>query len=56
LGGSGGRSSASDRTTRDNGFSFNNQGMQVPGMQIVGYKCHILPKCPDPDPAITAWI
>jgi hypothetical protein len=30
--------------------------MVVPGMQVVGYKCHIIPKRPDPLPSITEWI
>ena len=28
----------------------------VPGMQVIGFRNHILPLCPDPDPAITNWI
>lgn len=56
LGGSAGSLSKSGSTQRDWGYSYNNQGMEVPGMQIVGYKCHVLPKSPDPDPAITSWI
>jgi hypothetical protein len=28
----------------------------VPGMQVIGFRNHILPMCPDPDPAITKWI
>jgi hypothetical protein len=30
--------------------------MFVDGMQLIGFKCHIMPKSPDPDAAITAWV
>ena len=30
--------------------------MVVPGMQIIGFRNHILPLCPNPDPSITKWI
>ena len=36
-------------------YQDENQGIRVPGMQIIGYKCHVLPKSPDPLPAITSW-
>jgi hypothetical protein len=39
--------------------SFNSkitaQGLEVEGMQLIGFKCAILPKSPNPDPAITSW-
>jgi hypothetical protein len=56
LGGSGGTSSSSGSTTRDYGYKYHDEGMDVDGMQIIGFKCHILPKTPDPDPSITKWI
>jgi hypothetical protein len=28
----------------------------VPGMQIIGFRNHILPRCPNPDPTIEHWI
>jgi hypothetical protein len=28
----------------------------VPGMQIIGFRNHILPLSPNPDPAIKNWI
>ena len=34
----------------------NTQGIRVDGMQIIGFKCHLLPKSPDPLPGITNWI
>lgn len=30
--------------------------MVVSGMQIIGFRNHILPLCPNPDPAVKAWI
>jgi hypothetical protein len=30
--------------------------MSFAGAQIAGFKCHILPKTPDPLPSITKWI
>lgn len=32
------------------------QGLKVDGMQIIGFRCHMLPKSPDPNPTITAWV
>lgn len=37
-------------------FSADSQGMRIPGMQIIGFKCHILPKSPNPLSSITSWI
>lgn len=58
LGGSYSSRSASGTTQRDWGYKFENNTMNVDGMQLIGYRCHILPKSPDPDPAIPAggWI
>ena len=32
------------------------QGISIPGMQLIGFKCHILPKSPDPKPDIQEWV
>lgn len=56
LGGSASHYSKSGYSEQDHGFSWDGQTMTVPGMQIAGFKCHILPKCPDPDPSITSWV
>ena len=56
LGGSYSRSSTSGSTQRSHGFSFDGQTMKVAGMQLIGFKCHILPKSPDPLSSITEWI
>ena len=58
LGGSASHRSASGSTQRDYGYKYENNTMYVDGMQLIGFKCHILPKSPDPDPAIPpkAWV
>lgn len=58
VGGSGSHRSGSGVTQRDYGYRFENNTMFVDGMQLIGFKCHIMPKSPDPDPAIPAadWI
>jgi hypothetical protein len=56
LGGSASHWSQEHNMQRDWGYSYTNQGVKVPGMQIVGFKCHILPKSPNPSPDITAWV
>jgi hypothetical protein len=30
-------------------------GLQVGGMQIIGFRCAVMPKVPNPNPAITDW-
>jgi hypothetical protein len=35
---------------------YDSQGIHVPGMQVIGFKCHLLPKSPNPNPAIEKWI
>lgn len=32
------------------------QGINVPGMQLIGFKCHILSKSPDPKSDIKEWV
>jgi hypothetical protein len=48
--------SRNSSTQSSSGYSFTDQGLSVPGMQIVGYKCHVLPKAPNPSPDIKNWI
>ncbi|MGI8993337.1 MAG: hypothetical protein ACR2FP_03445 [Nocardioidaceae bacterium] len=56
-GGSYSRSTSSGSTEHSRGYSYNNQELNVPGMQLVGYKCHVMSeKCPDPLSTITKWI
>jgi hypothetical protein len=56
FGGSHGRSSASGERSSTYHYDSQTQTMRVPGAQIIGFKCHILPKSPDPLPTITQWI
>lgn len=56
LGGSHGRSSASGERSSAYHYDSESQTMRVPGAQIIGFKCHVLPKCPDPLATITQWI
>ncbi len=57
-GGSGAHRSGSGDTTRDYGFKFENNTMRVEGMQLIGFKCHVMPKSPEPSSEIAAdaWI
>lgn len=52
VGGSSG-SSSHDSTNRLHQMG---KKIKVDGMQIVGYRCHLLSKCPDPLPSITDWV
>lgn len=56
IGGSGSTGSGSASHTFKANASWDGQSIRVPGMQIVGYRCHILPKSPNPDPTITSWV
>jgi hypothetical protein len=57
-GGSGSHRSGSGDTRRDHGYRFENNTMFVDGMQLIGFKCHLMPKSPDPSSEIpaNAWI
>lgn len=56
LGASASHSASSGSSSSDWNYRFTNDTMFVDGMQLIGFKCHIMPKSPDPDPAITAWV
>lgn len=57
LGGSYDRSNSSSTTTVDHGLSWENQQFDIPGLQLIGFKCQIYnEKMPDPSPSITSWI
>ena len=51
----GGRYSKGSSTSKFE-YHYDGQGMTVKGMQVIGFKCHILPKSPDPLPGITKWV
>jgi len=58
AGGSGAQRSGSGDTKRDYGFKFENNTMSIDGMQLIGFKCHLMPQSPNPSSEIpaTAWI
>lgn len=56
LGGSHGRSSASSQRSSQYHYDSQSQTMTVPGAQVIGFKCHVLPKSPDPNKSIKEWI
>lgn len=56
LGGSHGRSSASGARSSQASYDAEKQTMRVPGTQIIGFKCHVFGKAPDPLTTITSWI
>jgi hypothetical protein len=56
LGGSATHYSSNGYTQQSFDHQWNDQGLSVPGMQLVGFKCHIFPKSPNPDPSITSWV
>jgi hypothetical protein len=58
LGGGGSYSKQSGNTDKKWGASHDNQGMDVPGMQIIGFKCHLFNgrKYPMPNPQIKEWV
>ncbi|HEX8918553.1 MAG TPA: hypothetical protein VF898_08620 [Chloroflexota bacterium] len=56
IGGSASHYSSSGYTQHSYDHQWNDQGLSVPGMQLVGFKCHIFPKSPNPDPSIKSWV
>ncbi len=56
LGGGYNRATTSGSTQHNVGHTWERQELQVPGMQIIGFKCHIMPKSPNPLPTITNWV
>lgn len=53
----GGRHSSVD-SERTFDMQSEDQGIRIPGLQLIGFICHTLPKAPDPDPDIPSdqWI
>jgi len=37
-------------------YHYDENGMSVPGMQLIGFKCHINPKSPNPSPDVKEWV
>lgn len=52
LGGNAPSSSADGTTQRDWGYRYEHNTISVDGMQLIGFRCHLLPKSPNPDPGI----
>lgn len=57
AGGSYDRANSSGSTQVDRGIKYEDQALDVPGPQLIGFKCQVhTAKIPDPSPAITTWI
>lgn len=56
LGASYSQGSSSGSSERNFESHRKDQSMEVPGMQVIGFKCHVMPKSPDPLAEITSWI
>lgn len=56
LGGTASHYSSSGYSQSSYGYSWNDQGMSVDGIQLIAFRCHIFPKSPNPDPGITNWV
>lgn len=52
----GSASHSSTKISRENETHFEKQGISIDGMQLIGFKCHVLQKAPDPNPNIEKWI
>ena len=56
MGGAYTQSSTSGQRSSESHYDATTQTMRVPGYQIIGFKCHILPKSPNPLSTIENWI
>ncbi|MFT4230493.1 MAG: hypothetical protein QM602_09405 [Microbacterium sp.] len=56
LGGSHSSGGGSGSSSSDFHYDSQRQEITVPGVQVIGFKCHVFPQSPDPDPSITQWI
>jgi hypothetical protein len=56
MAGSHGRSEASGQRSSQLHYDAQSETVSVPGAQVIGFKCHVLPKSPVPSPGITQWI
>ncbi|MEP0873832.1 hypothetical protein NDA01_29420 [Trichocoleus desertorum AS-A10] len=36
--------------------NWTREGLKIEGLQLLGFLCHTLEKCPDPNPKVTDWI
>jgi hypothetical protein len=37
-------------------YHYDENGMSVPDMQLIGFKCHINPVSPNPSPDVKEWV
>jgi hypothetical protein len=42
--------------SREAKSDWKSEGIRIPGLQLLGFICHMLPKAPSPHPDITEWI
>jgi hypothetical protein len=56
LGGSYSSWSKQGKSTSQAQYHYDENGMSVPGMQLIGFKCHINPLCPNPSPDIKEFV
>jgi hypothetical protein len=56
AGGAYNRATTGGNTQRNHQQHWDGQELIVPGMQVIGYKCHIMPASPTPLPTIQVWI
>lgn len=56
LGGSYSRSQDRGKSQGQSQYKYDENGMSVPGMQLVGFKCHINPTSPNPSPNVKEWV
>jgi hypothetical protein len=51
-----GASASHNKTEKTLQIERTNDSVKVHGMQIIGFRNHVLPPCPNPDPTIKKWI
>jgi hypothetical protein len=51
-----GGSYSRDEQKKDVKYTFNKEGLKVEGMQIIGFRCHLLKKSPNPNPNIKEFV
>jgi hypothetical protein len=51
-----GGSYSRDEQQKDVKYTFNQEGLKVEGMQIIGFRCHLLKKSPNPHPNIEEFV
>lgn len=56
LAGSHGRSSESGARSSSYSYDGETGTIRVEGAQVIGFRCHLMPKSPDPDSSIQDWV